>query len=630
VSPLFFILKLAYIVFIMKNLFKLIGNIIRGFWHGLTVCRVVIGNLIFLALIIFFFSIIFESGKTDLPDRAALVLSLQGDVVIQKTETVLSGGLFGDSSRDETLLKDVIDAIDYAGNDERIELLVLDLREMGAAGISKLQYIGEALTRFKESGKPVIAAGLAFGQGQYYLAAYADRIYVHPMGGIYLNGFGIYRKYFKEALEKLLIQFHVFRVGTYKSSLEPFLRDDMSTYAKEANLAWLTVLWDAFKSDIAQMRGLDAGDIDDYINNIAKNLKKVDGDAAQLALDYGLVDELKTPDEVKDELIQMVGEDEDQNTFRQIKLDEYLKVIRPKLVPNNPDWSKIGIIVASGIILDGIQPAGKIGGETLSDLIRKARNDDKVSAIVLRIDSPGGSALASETIRKEMEITRQAGKPVIVSMSSVAASGGYWISSAADEIWASPTTITGSIGIYGAFATLEKSLDYLGIHSDGVGTTKLADAFDPARPLNPVIADSMQQIIENNYRRFIQLVAEGRNLAPVEVEKIAQGRVWAGQTARQLGLVDKFGNLQQAVQAAAELAGIEEFEVLYIEHELTAREKFIRGLNRFFSRVFSDTLGQVTHPVVQLYGNFGRNLGQMMALNDPRGIYSYCMVCEIP
>jgi protease-4 len=612
----------------MKNLFKLIGNIIRGFWHGLTVCRVVIGNLIFLALIIIFFSIIFDSGETDLPDKAALVLSLQGDVVIQKTETLLSGSLFGDSSREETLLKDVIDAIDYAGNDERIEVLVLDLRELRAAGISKLQYIGEALTRFKESGKQVIAADDAFNQSQYYLAAHADRIYVHPMGGIYLNGFGVYRKYFKAALEKLLIQFHVFRVGTYKSSLEPFLRNDMSNYAKEANLAWLTVLWDAFKSDIAQMRGLDAGDIDDYINNISTNLTKVDGDTAQMALDYGLVDELKTRDEVNDELIQLVGQDKDHNTFRQIKLDEYLNVIRPKLMPTNPDWSKIGVIVASGIILDGTQPAGKIGGDTLSDLIRKARNDDKVSAIVLRIDSPGGSALASETIRKEIELTRQAGKPVIASMSSVAASGGYWISSAADEIWASPTTITGSIGIYGAFATLEKSLDYLGIHSDGVGTTKLADAFDPARPLNRVIADAMQQIIENNYRRFIQLVAEGRNLQPAEVEKIAQGRVWAGQTARQLGLVDKFGNLPDAVQAAAELAGIEEFEVLYIEQELTAREKFIRRLNQFLLKVYNDAVGRVTHPVVQLYGNIGRNLEQMMALNDPRGIYSYCLMCD--
>jgi protease-4 len=346
-------------------------------------------------------------------------------------------------------------------------------------------------------------------------------------------------------------------------------------------------------------------------------------------LDYGLVDDLKTQEEVKDELIQLVGRDSDGNTFNQVQLDEYLEVVRPDLMQTDPGRSRIGIIVARGMILDGAQPAGKIGGDTLSGLIRKARLDDEISAIVLHIDSPGGSAMASETIRREIEITRQAGKPVIASMSSVAASGGYWISSAADEIWASPTTITGSIGIYGAFVTLEKSFDSLGIHSDGVGTTKFADAFDPARPLNREVADAMQQIIENNYRRFIQLVAEGRNLELEDVEKIAQGRVWAGKTAGELGLVDKFGDLQDAVQSAAELAAIEEYDVIYIEQDLTAREKMIRRLNRFLAEAFNTALGQVDHPMAQLYDNFSTELEQMVTLNDPRGIYSYCLVCEI-
>jgi protease-4 len=613
----------------MKSLFKIIGNIFRGLWHGLTMARLVIGNLIFLVLIVFFFSVIFYDSEQALPDEAALVLSLQGDIVIQKTQTVLSGSLFGEPVRQETLLKDIIDAIDYAGNDTRIQVLVLNLRDMGGAGISKLQYIGEALIRFKETGKEIIAAGDFFNQGQYYLAAHADRIYVHPMGGVFLTGFGLYRQYFKTALEKLLIQFHVFRVGTYKSALEPFLRDDMSQYAKEANLAWLTVLWDTYKGRLAEMRGLDPQGIDDYINNISRHLAKVEGDTARLALNYGLVDELKTRDQVRDELIQLVGEDEETHTFKQIQLDEYLEVIRPELMQTDPAKAKIGVIVARGVILDGSQPAGKIGGDTLSGLIRKARRDDNIAAIVLRIDSPGGSALASEVIRNEIALTRQAGKPVIASMSSMAASGGYWISSAADEIWASPATITGSIGIYGAFVTLEKSFDSLGIHSDGVGTTQLAGAFDPARPLNPVVADSMQQMIENNYRRFIQLVAEGRRLEPQDVEKIAQGRVWAGKTAQELGLVDKFGSLDDAVQSAADLADVEEYDVLYVEQDLTAREKLVRRLNRFLSRAFSSALDQVTHPVVQLYGNFGRDLERILELNDPRGIYAYCMMCEI-
>ena len=613
----------------MKSLFKLIGNLIRGFWNGLTVLRIAVGNILFLVLIILLISIFFYDSEKDLPDKAALVLSLQGDIVIQKTETVFSGRLFGEPTEEETLLRDVIDAIDYAKDDERIQVLVLDLRDMGAAGISKLQDIGESLMRFKESGKQIIAAGAVFDQDQYYLAAHADRIYVHPMGGVFLSGLGLYRQYFKTALEKLLVQFHVFRVGTYKSALEPFLRDDMSPQAREANLAWLTVLWDDFKGKLAAMRGLDAQAIDDYINNIAKHLAGVEGDAARLAFNYGLVDGLKTWEEVNSELIQLVGEDEDKKMFNQIQLDEYLDAIRPELLPDDPHSTKVGVIFARGVILDGKQPAGKIGGDTLSELIREARRDDKIAAIVIRIDSPGGSALASETIRNEIELTRQAGKPVIASMSSIAASGGYWISSAADEIWASPTTITGSIGIYGAFVTLDKSLASLGIHTDGVGTTRMAGGLDPTRPLNSAVADSMQQMIENNYRRFIQLVAEGRNMAPQAVEKVAQGRVWAGKTAQELGLVDKFGNLQEAVESAAELAGVKEYDVVYVEQELTAREKLVHGLNRLFSRAFSNALERVTHPAVQLYGNFGRDLEQILQLNDPGGIYAYCLMCEI-
>jgi len=613
----------------MTSFFKFIGNIIRGFWHGLSVCRIFIGNLLFLVLIILFVSILFFDREEKMPAEAALVLSLQGNIVIQKSATVPSGWLFGESSPQETLLKDVIDAVEYAERDERIQALVLDLDHMGAVGISKLEYIGAALKRFRDSGKTIIASGDVFNQSQYYLAAHADRVYMHPMGGVLLTGFGLYRKYFKTALEKLLIQFHVFRVGTYKSSLEPFLRDDMSEYAREANLAWLTVLWDAFKGDIAEVRGLSPESIDGYINNISRLLARAEGDAAQMAVDYGLIDELKTRDEVREELVQLVGGDEDQKTFNQIQLDDYLAAIRPELLQTDPDASKIGVIVARGTILAGPQPAGKIGADTLSDLIRRARLDDNVAAVVLRIDSPGGSALASEIIRNEIELTRQAGKPVIASMSSIAASGGYWISSAADEIWASPTTITGSIGIYGAFVTLERSLDSLGIHSDGVGTTQLADAFDPARPLNPKVADAMQLVIENNYRRFINLVAEGRSLDSGEVEKVAQGRIWAGQTAKELGLVDQFGHLQDAVQSAAELASLEAYDVIYIEPEPTAREKLIRRMNRLFSSVFSGALERPVHPVVQVYGDFGRDLEQILELNDPRGIYAYCLMCEI-
>lgn len=560
----------------MKSIFKFFHYLIRGFWHGLSTFRVIVGNLLLLAVIVLFFSIFFYDGKKDIPDEAALIVSPQGEIVIQRTETVLTSRLMGEASREETLLKDIIDVIEHARDDHRVKVLVLDLDEMGRAATSKLSEIGEALKRFKAGGKPIYATGDYYGQQQYYLAAHADRLYLHPMGGVALTGFGIYRNYFKSALEKLMIQFHVFRVGTYKSALEPFLRNDMSEYAKEANLAWLSVLWETYSRNIAELRGLPHDAIDNYINNISQNLSAVKGDTARLALDHGLVDALKTRDEVRAELIALVGQDEAKMAVNEIQFEDYLADIQPLRERNREDTPKVGVIVAKGVILDGVQPAGKIGSETLTNLIRQARLNEDVKALVLQIDSPGGSALASEIIRREIELTRQSGKPVIASMSSIAASGGYWIASAADEIWAATTTITGSIGIYGAFATFEKSLDYLGVHNDGVGTTRVADALDTARPLNPIIADSIEQVIRHNYQRFVQTVAEGRNIAQQDVEKIAQGRVWSGKSAKALGLVDQFGNLQDAVHSAARMTNLTDYDVTYIEQPLTAREKMIK------------------------------------------------------
>jgi len=613
----------------MKSLLKAFHYLIRGFWQGLSVCRVIVGNLIFLVLIILLLSIFLYNGKKDLPDEAALLLAPHGDIVIQKTETMLSSRLMGEARREETLLRDIIDVIDHAKDDRRVKALVLDLHDMGNAATSKLVEIGEALKRFKTSGKPIYASGDYYEQQQYYLAAHADHLYLHPMGGVVLTGFGIYRNYFKSALEKLMIQFHVFRVGTYKSALEPFLRDDMSEYAKEANLSWLNVLWDAYAAGIAELRGLPPETVDDYINNVSENLSMVKGDTAQLALDHGLVDALKTRDEVREELIALVGEDEDQMTINQIQFDDYLAVIQPQRQQKREGTAKVGVIVAKGIILDGDQPAGKIGSDTLTDLIRQARLDEEVKALVLHIDSPGGSALASEIIRRELDLTRRSGKPVIASMSSIAASGGYWIASAADEIWAAPTTITGSIGIYSAFATFEKSLEYIGIHNDGVGTTRVADALDTTRPLNPIIADSMEQVIKYNYQRFIKTVSEGRNLTFQDVEKIAQGRVWSGKKAKELGLVDQFGNLQDAVQSAANMANLKAYDVIYVEQPLTAREKLIKRLNHFLAGAVNSILGRVAHPAVRFFKKLAPELEAIVELNDPQGVYAYCLVCDV-
>ncbi|MGD9044611.1 MAG: signal peptide peptidase SppA [Desulfobacterales bacterium] len=606
-----------------------IRSVLGFFWNSISTLRRIIGNLLFLLLVVFLIAVVFFDGDEDVPENVALILSPEGNVVEQKSETMLASDIFGEAAKDETLLKDIIDVIDFAREDERVKVLVLDLRKMKGAGISKLQAIGAGLDRFQSSGKQIFAFGDYFNQQQYFLASYADRLYLSPMGGVMLQGFGLYRKYFKTALDKLKIQFHVFKAGTYKSATEPFLRDSMSRYAKEANLAWLNILWDYYKIVVAEHRGLDPQSLDDYINNAPDHLAKADGDAAVMALNLGLVDELKTRDEIREELIDIVGKDKDGLTFKQITFDKYLSRIRPELMESAARDDKIGIIVASGIIMDGEQPAGRIGGDTMADLIIRAREDDQVKALVVRIDSGGGSATASEVISREIELTRQAGKPVFVSMGSIAASGGYWMAAPADQIWATPTTITGSIGVWGAFPTFEKSLKSLGITSDGVGTTKLSDAFDPSRPLNDLITKSMQQIIEQSYQRFIQRVAEGRNMQPEAVEKIAEGRVWAGTTAKELGLVDEIGSLQDTISAVAQMADLTDYEITYITQPLTTRERLIRRINRLIRRVLV-ALNPADHPVKKLYDNvIDTEIDHILRADDPAGLYAYCLNCKI-
>ena len=614
----------------MNNPKGKVRRFLSFFWNGVSILRRFVGNVLFLLLVIFFIAILFFDSGEEVPDGAALILSPEGNIVEQETETMLSSDIFGDAAKKETLLKDIIDVIDFAQKDDRIQVMVLDLRKMARVGISKLQDIGAALVRFKNGGKQIYAFGDSFNQQQYLLAAHADRLYLSPMGSVVLQGFGLYRKYYKTALEKLKIQFHVFRVGTYKSALEPFLRDSMSDYAKEANLAWLDILWDDYKHVVSQQRGLDSQRLDDYVNNFPAYLANADGDAAAAALDLGLVDELITRDQVRQELIEIVGQNKDGLSFKQITFEEYLSQIRPDLVNKNLTKDKIGIIVASGIILDGEQPTGRIGGDTIADLLIRAREDKKVKAVVLRVDSGGGSATASEVISREIELTRQAGKPVFVSMGSVAASGGYWIAAQADQIWASSTTITGSIGIFGAFPTFEKSLKSLGITSDGVGTTKLADAFDPSRPLNDLVAQSMNQMIEQGYRRFVQRVAEGRNMQPEAVEKIAQGRVWAGTTAKDLGLVDEIGNLQDTIRAVADSLDLKDYKITYITQPLTTREQLIKRLNRLIVGIFNVSQSN-GHPAKKFYDTLvDSQIDHVLRADDPVGLYAYCLNCIEP
>jgi protease-4 len=613
----------------MRTALKSIGRILNTFWKGVTVLRRVFLNLLFIALVVLVIVILLSGIQDRFPSGAALVLAPAGKIVEQSTETLLVDRFYGTTTGAETVLRDLIDGIDTARNDPKIKILVLDLEKLEGAGISQLQEIGEALKRFKANGKTIFAFGDSFDQRQYYLAAHADQLYLHPMGQVWLGGLGIYRHYFKNALDKLHVDFHVFRVGTYKSALEPFMRNDMSTDDRKSNQAWLNTLWEAYTTDVAALRRLPAERIDDYINNLDGNLAEEGGDAARLALTSGLVDNLKTRDEIRDELIHLVGEDENGESYNKIDFDTYISSMLPKVRRPRTESSRVGLIVAEGIIMNGKQPAGRIGAESTAELIRQAREDEKIKAVVLRIDSGGGSAVASEIIRRELELTRGAGKPVVVSMSSIAASGAYWISVAADEIWALPTTITGSIGIFAALPTFDKTLKAIGINTDGVGTTRLSGAFDLSRPLNPLLADALQLQIERGYRRFIEQVSQGRNMTPEAVEKVAQGRVWAAQTAKGLGLIDKFGGLTPAVESAAKLAKLEKYDLVVVKQPLTARERLFKSLSRLIGILVSGAKSLRAEKVLHSFGSALNDpeIEAVLQIGDPGRSYALCLEC---
>jgi protease IV len=611
----------------MRNAPGRIRRLCAGLWQGIDAARRIALNLLFLFVALVLAAALLSGRGEKVPSSAVLVLSPEGGIVEQLSYQPPAVVLFRQGvDRQvgaETLLRDLVEAVELAATDRRIKAVFVDPGRLERAGLNKLQEIGAALQRLRGSGKPVIAWGESYTQTQYYLAAQADEVYLHPMGGVALHGYGVYRTYFRSALEKLRVQMHVFRVGTYKSALDPLLRDGMSPEDQEATLAWLEAIWQAYQADVEARRRLPPGALDGYIRGLTGHLDRLGGDTGRLALEQGLVDGLWTGDQVRRRLRGLAGgKGED---FTRIRFDRYARLARSDTRLAGPRADRVGVIVASGTVMDGQQPAGRIGGDTLAELFRRAREDGTIRAVVLRIDSGGGSAFASEVVRREVELTREAGKPVVASFSSVAASGGYWMAAAADEIWAAPTTITGSIGIFGAFPTFERSLEALGIRTDGVGTTPLAGAFDPRRPLQPAAAEIMQRVIERGYQRFVERVAQGRNLRPDQVESAAQGRVWVGTAAREKGLVDQLGGLAQAVAAAAGRAGLDRYEAVYVEREPTAGEALLRRLAEEAGGLAAGPDG----PVAAVLGAVGREARVLAQMNDPQGVYAWCMTCDV-
>jgi protease-4 len=581
-------------------------------------------NIIFLVIVGGIAMAIFSSVQdVSVPDRAVLVLAPEGVVVDQLSAVDAFSQLSAQGLPQETLLADLIETVNLASEDPRIEVLLLKLDELDHIGMSKTLELSEAIQSFRENGKTIVATANHYNQDQYLLASFADQIFVHNMGGVGIEGFAVIRNYFREAIDKLNIRFHVFKVGNFKSAVEPLLRNDMSSAAKEANRAWLDQLWNLYRDTVVERRGISVSKFDEYVNHIDRVMAEVGGDAAQAALDFGLVDGIISRPMLRDMLIERVGEN-DEGSFQQSYFRDYLALNRSLLIEVK---DSVGIIVASGNIVDGERPEGSIGGDSLARLIRKARLDKNIKALVLRIDSGGGSAFASEVIRAELQKLQEAGKPLVVSMGSMAASGGYWIAAGADEVWATPATLTGSIGIFGAFPTVDNMLQDLGVSTDGVGTTAVAGKLRPDLPLDPILASAIQSGVEYGYRRFINIVADGRNKLVEQVEPIAEGRVWSGIDAQQLGLVDKLGGLQQAINSAASLAGLDPADTRLLSLPLSPEEELMRMI--LGSGLVKSALN-ASSPLVSVLNSVLPAWRDVLALKDSRGVYAYCLMCVAP
>ncbi|OUS27144.1 signal peptide peptidase SppA [Thalassotalea sp. 42_200_T64] len=617
---------------------SVIKKVFNKLWVIINTSRKIFLNLIFFIFVFFLFSALLDdSGEVKIPAKTALVLNLYGDIVEQKksvdpADAIMKEAFGQKEENPEMLITDIKLVITAAKTDDRIQSLVIYPQNLRRAGLHHLQEIGDAIIDFKTSGKEVVAFGDYFSQDQYYLASLADKVWMNPEGGVVLEGYGRYKTYFKSALDKLNITQHVFKVGTYKSAVEPYIRDNMSDAAKEANKEWLGQLWTSYKTDIANNRNIDMASFDETAAGLLEKLQQADGSFGLYALQSGLVDELRTREQIRVDMIDKVGKAKSGDSFSKIFYKDYLKANKSPFNTVNPMTDKVAIVVAKGTILNGDQKPGNIGGDSTAALLRKARLDDKVKAVVLRVDSPGGSAYASEIIRQEVELIKAAGKPVIASMANYAASGGYWISASANEIWASPNTITGSIGIFGMFMTFEKTLDKVGVHTDGIGTTELA-GLSVTRALNEDVGHIIQASINRGYRSFLTLVADNRGMTVEEVDNIAQGRVWSGAKAQELGLVDKLGNLDDAVAAAADRAGLKVYDTWLVEKELSAKDLFLRNLFEtakvYLPEVESSTTSLTNPSLKQQIVDLVNEFEQVNQLNDPKGVYSFCLTCEV-
>ena len=608
----------------IRKFFRFIGNVVSA-----------IRYMISLVVVLFFIAIVagmFVDDIQPMPERGALYLAPSGTLVDQRSYIDPVNEIFSQpGQRDaETLVRDIVQALDHAQYDERITHVLLDTNYMAGGSIAKLEEISSALQRFKQSGKPIIAIGDNFSQSQYFLAAHADEIIMNPLGRVMLTGFGSYSNYYKEALDKLKINVHVFRVGKYKSAVEPFLGKGMSDEARADRLYLVDSLWQFYTSRVEQLRGLPNGALNDLANNMHLRLAEENGDIAALALQQGLIDRIASRSETKAHLLQILPHS--NGDFDSVSMAAYLNHMKlGSLKSVNKGRPEIAVVVASGTILDGNQPEGTIGGDTLAEMFASIEEEDQVKAVVLRVDSPGGSAFASDVIRDSIASLRKNNIPVVISMGSYAASGGYWIATESDKILAMSTTITGSIGVFGVIPTFEDSLSAMGIYSDGVGTTNIAGMLQLDRAMTPEAKMIMQSGVEHVYSRFLTLVADARNTTPSAIHEVAQGRIWTGKKALELGLVDELGDLNDAIASAATLAGVSDYKIDYRRKPLSFMEQVMMEISGNVNAAVS-AMGLQSWLPMSLQRQLASALKPLQfidTLSDPNHVYLYCESCPL-
>ncbi|EBC7385051.1 signal peptide peptidase SppA [Salmonella enterica] len=614
----------------MRTLWRFIAGFFKWTWRVLNFVREMVLNLFFIFLVLVGVGIWMQIGNgsnSEQTARGALLLDISG-VIVDKPSTnhrlgALGRQLFGASSDrlQENSLFDIVNAIRQAKDDRNITGIVLDLKNFTGADQPSMRYIGKALREFRDSGKPIFAVGENYSQGQYYLASFANKIWLSPQGQVDLHGFATNGLYYKTLLDKLKVSTHVFRVGTYKSAVEPFIRDDMSPAAREADNRWIGELWQNYLHTVSANRQISPQQLFPGAQAIIDGLTSVGGDTAKYALDHKLVDALASSADVEKALTKQFGWSKTENNYRAISYYDY------SLKTPADTGGTIAVIFANGAIMDGEETPGNVGGDTTASQIRDARLDPKVKAIVLRVNSPGGSVNASEVIRAELAAARAAGKPVVVSMGGMAASGGYWISTPANYIVASPSTLTGSIGIFGVINTVENSLSSIGVHSDGVSTSPLAD-ISMTKSLSPEVQQMMQLSIEYGYKRFITLVADARKRTPEQIDKIAQGHVWTGEDAKANGLVDSLGDFDDAVAKAAELAKLKQWHLDYYQDEPTVLDMVMDSMTGSVRAMLPEAIqAMLPAPLVSAANTVKAEGDKLAAFNDPQNRYAFCLTC---